>query len=404
MQCLEVRELLSPYLDGVISFAEQEEISAHLAVCPNCRAEFEILCEMVSVLKNLPELSPSAGFSTRVLNKATALPPERRQRRSPGIPGNFTRGIWVRVAALAAAFVFTFGIAILMQGTPWPKEVGKEILQTRVDRGQGEQGETGSGQSRDPAVCLDHDPDGNSGPGRLSAPGPAAFTGGGTIQGGSPAGDPSGVLAPAAQPEGADLPAGQNTMAAQMNIPAANHGSSFADTSRGLDVPRVVAVKEGVISKKIAYGNVPPSSRESEQKIVRNATLHLDVEQDVRPEIEFLARNSGVQLAGYSGGGALLMKVPADQYENVVNSMHDLGRLTISKENEGDISSEYTAYETRLKELAEEEQILLEAMEKSGSPQASDVEEQLIDIRQDMEYQKKQLSLAEYSTIELCFE
>jgi predicted anti-sigma-YlaC factor YlaD len=73
MQCLVVRELLSPYLDGVLSLAEQKEISAHLAVCPSCRAEFEILCDLVNILKDLPELSPSSGFSARVIKKCSCF-------------------------------------------------------------------------------------------------------------------------------------------------------------------------------------------------------------------------------------------------------------------------------------------------------------------------------------------
>ncbi|OPZ73896.1 MAG: hypothetical protein BWY80_00791 [Firmicutes bacterium ADurb.Bin456] len=228
-------------------------------------------------------------------------------------------------------------------------------------------------------------------------------TGDGTVQDDSALADtPAGVFILGAQLELAGSPAGHNTIPAQVNMPAADHDSGFANSSRGLDVPRVMAVKEGVISKKVVYGNIPSSGQESEQKIVLNATLHLDVERDVRNEIELLARNSGVQLAGYPGGSTILMKVPAGQYENVVNSMQGLGKLTISKENRGDISSEYTAYEARLKELAEEEQRLLETMEMTRPLKASNVETKLKDIRRDMEYQKKQLSLAEYSTIELC--
>ena len=66
MQCLKVRELLSP-ISTETSLAEQEEVSAHLAVCPSCRAEFELLSDLASILKDLPELSPTPGFSARVL-------------------------------------------------------------------------------------------------------------------------------------------------------------------------------------------------------------------------------------------------------------------------------------------------------------------------------------------------
>lgn len=410
MQCLVVRELLSPYLDGVLILAEQEEISAHLAVCPSCRAEFEILCDMVSILKDLPELSPSSGFSARVLKNVAALPPEKRQGRFPGFPRSFTRGPWTRVAALAAALVFTFGITMLMYGMPWQKETGKEIPQTLVDQGRGEQEAIRSGRDQDlAAVNPEHELNGNSGPESQHSPGPAAFTGGGTAQGGSAQTDAmAGILTPASQPERSSFPAGQNINAEQVNMPAVNQDNSFTDSSRGLNVLRVVAVKEGVISKKVAYGNVPPSSRESEQKIIQNASLRLDGDQNVRSELESLAGSNGIQMAGYSGEGALLMKVPAGQYETVVTSMQNLGKLTIGETNREDISNEYTAYEARLKELAVQEQILLEAIEKSGNATAPDITIQLEKVREDMEYCKKQLltlsSQVEYSIIEINLE
>ena len=82
------------------------------------------------------------------------------------------------------------------------------------------------------------------------------------------------------------------------------------------------------------------------------------------------------------------MKVPAGQYETVVTSMQNLGKLTIGETNREDISNEYTAYEVRLKELAVQEQILLEAIEKYGNAPAPDITIQLEKVREDMEYCK----------------
>ena len=410
MQCLVVRELLSPYLDGVLSLAEQKEISAHLAVCPSCRAEFEILCDLVNILKDLPELSPSSGFSARVIKNVAALPPEKRQGRFPKFLRDFTRGAWTRVEALAAALVFAFGITMLMYGMPWQRETGREIPQILVDQGQGEQEPVRSGRDQElVAVNPDYELNGNSGPETQHYPDQAAITGDGTAQGGSAqTGAMVGVVTPASQPERSSFPVGQNINAERANMPAVNQDNSFTDTSRGLNVSRVVAVKEGVISKKVAYGNVPPSSRESEQKIIQNATLRLDGDGNVRSELESLAGSKGIQMAGYTDEGGMLMKVPAGQYETVVTSMQNLGKLTIGETNREDISNEYTAYEVRLKELAVQEQILLEAIEKYGNAPAPDITIQLEKVREDMEYCKKQLltlsSQVEYAFIQINLE
>lgn len=407
MQCLKVRELLSPYLDGELSLAEQEEVSAHLAVCPSCRAEFELLSDLASILKDLPELSPTPGFSARVLKNVAALPPIKRQRLFPGFLRGFTRGSWTRVAALTAALVFTFGMSMMMYGMPWQKERGKEIPQILLDQGQGEQEQARSGRDQElAAVNQDYDLKGNSDPETQHFPDPAAVTGGGTAKGDSAQiVTMAAVLTPASQPERSSFPAGQNINEEEVNMLEVNQGNSFTDTSRSLNVPRIVAVKEGVISKKVAYGNIPPSNQKSEQKIIQNAILYLDGDQNVRDELESLASSKGIQMAGNSGEGAMIMKVPANQYETLVTSMHNLGKLTIGETNRKDISHEYKTYEARLKELAVQEQILLEAIEKHGNAPPLEITIQLEKVREDMEYCKKQLltlsSLAEYAIIQV---
>ena len=139
-----------------------------------------------------------------------------------------------------------------------------------------------------------------------------------------------------------------------------------------------------------------------------NATLRLDGDGNVRSELESLAGSKGIQMAGYTDEGGMLMKVPAGQYETVVTSMQNLGKLTIGETNREDISNEYTAYEVRLKELAVQEQILLEAIEKYGNAPAPDITIQLEKVREDMEYCKKQLltlsSQVEYAFIQINLE
>jgi len=66
MQCREINELLSPYLDGVLNSVKREIVAAHLAVCPGCRADFQTLSEVVGVLKALPLVELPAGFTADV--------------------------------------------------------------------------------------------------------------------------------------------------------------------------------------------------------------------------------------------------------------------------------------------------------------------------------------------------
>ena len=403
MQCLEIQDLLSPYLDGVLNSSEGEEISAHLAACPNCRAEFEILCELVDALKALPELSPSPEFSAQILKNVSNLPPAAGKSRPLGAsPGSFTRGSWSRVVALAAALVFTVSMTVLMYGMPGKRENVNQLFQTLIDQGQTDRGVILS--DRDKEVADDHpNNDSNAGSGLesqhyadiadITAPGSVA-----------PISGMNSTLLPAPGPAYSSSPGGEIISSEPLNNVPSNQ-ENFKDSTPGSIIPQVMAVKEGNISRNVAYGNVPASIQDSAQKIIHTTSLHLDAGYDVQSKIKDLARSNGGQLSGYSGGGVLVMKVPVGQYENVVNSIQDLGQMTLSKMNREDVSKEYTVYETRLKELALNEQILLVALEKPGPSPASDTQAQLKEVREDLEYQKKQLtnlsSLVEYSTIEL---
>ena len=38
MNCEQVKELLSPYLDNVLAEEERRSVSAHIEICPECNA------------------------------------------------------------------------------------------------------------------------------------------------------------------------------------------------------------------------------------------------------------------------------------------------------------------------------------------------------------------------------
>jgi len=54
MKCEQIREMLSPYIDGMTSEKENKIISAHLENCSQCQSELEHLRLLCVALKNLP--------------------------------------------------------------------------------------------------------------------------------------------------------------------------------------------------------------------------------------------------------------------------------------------------------------------------------------------------------------
>ena len=53
MNCAEIREMFSPYLDGAISGRDMHAIEQHLAGCPPCRAESAALARTQSLVAGL---------------------------------------------------------------------------------------------------------------------------------------------------------------------------------------------------------------------------------------------------------------------------------------------------------------------------------------------------------------
>ncbi|MDD2902742.1 MAG: zf-HC2 domain-containing protein [Syntrophales bacterium] len=93
--CEQVREQLSPWLDGELTAAENRQVAAHLEVCPDCSRELAVLQWLDAALGTLEAPVP-ARLPERVLDR---LQPRRRY--------------WWQSLAMAASLV----IGIVLGGT-----------------------------------------------------------------------------------------------------------------------------------------------------------------------------------------------------------------------------------------------------------------------------------------------
>lgn len=121
MQCQEVRDLLSAYMDEQLGSSQQQEVSAHIKVCEECRAELEELREAVGFLRQLPELPPPPEFRARLMQQiASEFSGKPAQTR---IAYFFGRR-WVRFVAAAVVICLALGITTLWYGLPaqWGKK------------------------------------------------------------------------------------------------------------------------------------------------------------------------------------------------------------------------------------------------------------------------------------------
>ena len=94
MDCTKYIELMSAVLDGECTAEERRELDAHLAVCPECAALFEILSANAKAARELDCEMP-AGLKERIMNNL----PEQEQPKKQGKVIRWKR--WAPVAAAA---------------------------------------------------------------------------------------------------------------------------------------------------------------------------------------------------------------------------------------------------------------------------------------------------------------
>jgi hypothetical protein len=137
------RARFSALIDGALSAAEAEEVTAHLAGCPACRAELAQLRATVALLQGVEPVQVPDGFAAAVRGRleqlATEAPRSVWSRWRRALP-RFTWS-WKTAAAVAsAAVVVVFAANLLREIAPrsgYRANDGlREAQQGRDDRGR----------------------------------------------------------------------------------------------------------------------------------------------------------------------------------------------------------------------------------------------------------------------------
>jgi hypothetical protein len=76
MNCDEFQEQLSDYLERALGGAQTAVVEEHLAGCPPCREEAELLVEIIAQVAALPPVDPPLGFAQRVMAQVRELETE----------------------------------------------------------------------------------------------------------------------------------------------------------------------------------------------------------------------------------------------------------------------------------------------------------------------------------------
>lgn len=111
MDCIEAREKIELYIDGMLSEAEKQRLVWHASSCPQCKKALDDAIRLKLALGNLGEIEPPAGLASSAVKKA------KKQR----IP------IYAYATAAAAAVVaLAFALSPLFMNNSNLSEAGTE--------------------------------------------------------------------------------------------------------------------------------------------------------------------------------------------------------------------------------------------------------------------------------------
>ena len=106
--CEEVKEMLSPYIDDMLSEEEAQSCREHLASCETCRAEYEFLQGIIQTAGNLPSCSLSASFHQELHDRLLVVAAEKKAaKQKKRLLRQITSG-FAAAAAMIVLSVVTF--------------------------------------------------------------------------------------------------------------------------------------------------------------------------------------------------------------------------------------------------------------------------------------------------------
>ncbi|MFZ5648073.1 MAG: zf-HC2 domain-containing protein [Bacillota bacterium] len=306
MQCQEIQESLSAYIDGMLDPSAMDTVDRHLEWCPVCRSEAEALKMNVRLVRELPEVEPPADFGQNLRAKLeqVAVPAGKT-----GTIGKMARGRWSGIVALAASFLLVVGTAAsVWDGFP----LSSGVQELSVKSGNYEALGTFSPGDGDNAKIKKAGED----LGGL----PVAVAGSGTARESAASYHSEKISAKS------DLDAGikQGTKTKQKETAKQE---DFRDEAVSLQAAKIAPDGNGVTGRGAAAA---PAA--SQAQLPKDVILDLKVKDktDVTREVFSIARRYGgvAAIQPETDDREILLKVPEENFEKVISDVGRAGKIT----------------------------------------------------------------------------
>lgn len=105
MDCRDCQQKISVLVDGELGEDFTEEVTRHMAVCPDCRRVYERMSHVNEVMRTFADLAPSPSLAERV--KARVTDQRRRREENAFLP------VWGKVSLMAMIILLAVGLGNL---------------------------------------------------------------------------------------------------------------------------------------------------------------------------------------------------------------------------------------------------------------------------------------------------
>lgn len=392
MQCSEIREMLSSYIDDVLDPADRAKVEGHIGSCGTCRQELADLKETVRLVSSLGEVLPPEGFREQLMNRLKQEPaPVKPELTGKQTVNRFGRldGWFSGTRKYAAAAVIIIGLGVSM-GIYQLSQTGYHYygMKSQAPVELGIATENNSSQVfRDKAVG---DSQKNMMVGQAELKYKAAD---------------DGAFADKAVTDNAVADKGVT----------GNDVAEKADLYSSLSAPGAAMKTEVKTEASAKMGVMEQQSRnQPAKKIIKEASLNMEVGnyKNFGSKLTVITEQYGgyIENSAENLEGAVtanfVIRVPNSQFTALVAALEKLGKVNGKNITGRDVTSEFIDTESRLRNLQTQETRLLNLMEKTSA--LSDIvtlENELARIRGEIENLQGRLKALDdtvvYSTIRL---
>ena len=153
MNCNEICDKLSLYIDNELGDEEMRQMEEHIKSCVNCQKELEEYENLISVLQSLPEEEPPEGYCARLHEKLLENGPQLETRKEASKIKKINRFKWMKYGSIAAALVLVFLVGNMNSGK---NNFGiKSKIESSYDMAATEENKAVAPQAIEPAEALE---------------------------------------------------------------------------------------------------------------------------------------------------------------------------------------------------------------------------------------------------------